>query len=73
LRVSDNLSAPSININRNEFSVPNRAKEENSTYKEAFKLDINPRYLDPNAENEVQLMNTDDLYYLKSLEVVSKP
>ncbi len=41
-------------------------------YKEAYRLDINPRYLSE-KEVRVPLFNTNVLYYLKSLLTINKP
>lgn len=73
LRISDNMSTSSIRVNKNEFRMPQQSKSQNNTYKDAFKLDINPRFLDNNAKNEVQIANSDDLYYSKSLDVTPIP
>lgn len=73
MQISDNISSPSINVNKNEFRVPQSKNTNESNYKEAFKLDINPRYLQNEMEEEVLLADTDVLFYSKNLFITNKP
>ncbi len=72
MQISDNLSSPSVNVNRNDFRVATNTKQENSNYKDAFKLDINPRYLQEGMREEVLIADEDVLYYSKSLFLTNK-
>ncbi len=72
MQISDNLSSPSINVNRNDFRVQTGNKQENSNYKDAFKLDINPRYMQESMREEVLIADEDVLFYSKSLFLTNK-
>lgn len=72
MQISDNLSSPSININKNDFRVPQSKVANDSNYKDAFKLDINPRYLQEGMQEEVLLADTDVLFYNKNLFITNK-
>lgn len=72
MNIFNNVSSPSMNVNPNESrQTRNNAPINQNSYKEAFKLDINPRYLGGEVE-KIAIADSDALFYTSHLDVIKK-
>ena len=72
MEIFNNVSSPSLNVNPNETrQVRSSTPINQNNYKEAFKLDINPRYISANPE-KIAIADSEALFYTNTLDVVKK-
>ena len=72
MNIFNNVSSPSINVNPNETrQVRTNSSANPNTYKEAFKLDINPRYLGGQLE-KIAIADSEALFYTNHLDIIKK-
>lgn len=68
---NNNIYSPSSPSIQKDLRMTNSRVFKNR-YKEAYRLDINPIYLNE-KEEKVSIFDTDVLYYIKSLLTFKKP
>lgn len=72
MNIFNNVSSPSINVNPNESrQVRQSSPSHQDNFKEAFRLDINPRYLSNEIEN-IALTDREALFYTSHLDIIKK-
>lgn len=68
--LNNSIYSPSSSSVQKDLRMTN-SKVFKNRYKEAYRLDINPIYLDV-KEEKISLFDTDVLFYIKSLLTVKK-
>lgn len=72
MEILNSVSTPSLNVNPNETRQLRSSNVINqNSYKEAFKLDINPKYLGGELE-KVAIADSEVLFYNSHLEITKK-
>ena len=72
MEILGNIANSSLSVNTNDTrQVRNSTPINTNNYKEAYKLDINPRYLGGELE-KVAIADSDALFYTNSLDIIKK-
>lgn len=72
MEILNSVSTPSLNVNPNEARNLRTSNSVNqNSYKEAFKLDINPKYLGTELE-KVAIADSEALFYTNTLDIIKK-
>ena len=72
MNIFNNVSTPSLNVNTNELRQAKLSTSPHqNSYKEAFKLDINPRYITQDIER-IAIADEEALFYTSQLDIVKK-
>lgn len=73
MEIAGGISNPSLTVNPNEArqQVRSQAPINPNNYKDAYKLDINPKYLGGELEH-IAIADSEALFYTNSLDVIKK-